>query len=130
MGPAEAVGRSVPSRARAAWGALLLTAPGVLLSAVAARDVGPGPRRLVRLLGARHLAEVIVGVTFPTARRWTGVADALHAATAIVLAIRSRRWRRAAIADAFVATAFAVTTLASAARTPGEHRGPTKDRVS
>lgn len=130
MGPVEAIGRSVPSRARAAWGALLLTAPGVLLSAAGDRDVGPGPRRLVRLLGARHLAEVIVSQTVPATRKWAGVADALHAATAVAVAVRSRRWRRAAIVDALVATTFAVTAFASADPTPGERPVPSKGRAS
>lgn len=70
-------------------------------------------RAVIRVLGARHLGQVVA------ARRGHDllggpVLDGLHAASMVGLALVSRRHRRAALTSAAVAAAFA----AAAARSP------------
>ncbi|MFF1613138.1 hypothetical protein ACFVYA_35675 [Amycolatopsis sp. NPDC058278] len=94
--------------ARAVWGV------GIL---VASRRL-PIPRKVALALGIRHLAQATAVLRRPDglmARRgWT--LDAAHSASMLGLAVVSRRWRAAALANAVVAAAWA-----RAART-GERR--------
>jgi hypothetical protein len=107
MNRVVSIGSSAPVLARVTWGTLLLAAPGLVLHALGGVDAGVGPRRLMRVLGARHLAEAVVDVRYPAVRRWAAAVDGIHACTVAGLAIVSPRWRRAATADAAVAGTFA-----------------------
>jgi hypothetical protein len=58
---------------------------------------------IVRVGGDQHVAQSVITASAPTP---TGVAvDALHAATAVGLALLARRWRTVARTDAIIATA-------------------------
>ncbi|WP_416904334.1 hypothetical protein [Micromonospora echinospora] len=103
---------------RVAWAGLLLLAPGTLL-----RPVGPTSTVAVatlRVLGARHLAQAAVTVHRPTpGTLGAGAAvDGIHAFTALALAAVDRRQRRAALADAAIAAAWAVLGTVA-----GRHEG-------
>jgi hypothetical protein len=117
-GRAERPGRGVLRLLgiRVAWGVVLVAAPRPLLRAVAGRD-DPGDRIAVvvlRVLGARHLAQAALeGLGPQPVLRYLGTAvDGLHALTALGLAVLDPRWRRAALTDSAVATAFAAATAA------------------
>ena len=101
--------------ARTGWGALLLVAPGRVLRLTGHVDAGRGPRRLLRVLGARHLAQAALecrgGVR--TRNVGTGV-DATHALSDVVFACLDSRWRRAAALDALVTGGFVVLGLTNA----------------
>ncbi|MFC4149960.1 hypothetical protein ACFO0M_27220 [Micromonospora mangrovi] len=104
---------------RLSWGALLLLAPGRLL-----RPLGPvGGEAIVtlRVLGTRHLAQAALTSAWPTSRGFAAGAtvDAVHALAALTLAAVDRRQRRAALANAAVATGWALLG-ATAARHRGE----------
>jgi hypothetical protein len=96
---------------RTAWGALLLLAPDPVLRRVAGqRTPDPRARAVLRVLGARHLAQA---AALPVLPAGLGAAvDALHAATAAALALLAPRWRRGALLDTAVATGFAAAGLA------------------
>jgi hypothetical protein len=102
---------------RLAWGALLLVVPGVVLGLIAARPTADAsadrqPRRILRVLGARHLAQAAVEWRRgPTTRNiGTGI-DVLHASTDIAFACLDARWRRAALTDALVTTGLVALDL-------------------
>lgn len=102
--------------ARAALGTAYLLFP-----ALAARIAGPGQsaraaRGTARILGGRHLAQALTTSGQPdrAVLALGAEADAAHAASMAVLAIMSRRWRRAALTDAFIATALTAAGLAVA----------------
>lgn len=106
----------------ALWGAALVCCPGPLLSAVAGRPAGRPEKRILRVLGIRHVIQAAVSAAVPSAwvlRAGAGV-DALHAATCVGLAVADPRWRRAATVSGVSATAFAAAGLALA----GQARGP------
>ena len=94
---------NVVTAARLGWAAVLLVAPGRVLSAAGL----PADRLTVtvaRVLGARHLAQGAVTAFAPTpAITALGTAvDALHTASCLAAAAVSPRWRRAALLDAAV----------------------------
>ncbi|MDQ6783184.1 MAG: hypothetical protein M3063_07040 [Actinomycetota bacterium] len=96
---------------RTGWGLLLLGAPGLAVRAAGGTDERAS-RRVVRVLGARHLAEAGLEARHgPGVRRAGGAVDLLHAVTAVGFGVADRRWRRPALADAVVASAFAATGL-------------------
>ena len=90
-------------------GALLLRP-----AALAARVGGvAGDRRavaVVRVLGARHLAQGSAGLvgSGPSSSRLGAVVDGLHAASMVGLAVLDREHRRAATTSALMALAFAL----------------------
>jgi hypothetical protein len=92
---------------RAGWGALLLTAPQAVLRAAGHREPS-GAVTVVRVLGARHLAQGLVTAAVPTGPvvALGAVVDGLHAASQFALAAAAPRWRRAGLADGLLATAF------------------------
>ncbi|MFJ8690702.1 hypothetical protein [Micromonospora wenchangensis] len=101
---------------RVAWGGLLLFAPGILL-----RPVGPTSTTALatlRVLGARHLTQTALTLRWPVPGVLVAGAavDAVHALTALALAAADRRQRHAALADAAVATAWAVLGATTAHR--------------
>jgi hypothetical protein len=111
---------------RAVWGAVLLGVPGTVLSITTRSDpalLGTA-KTVLRVLGVRQIAQAAVEVHWPR----TGVlalgatADALHAASGLVLAAADPGWRRSALLDAAVALGFAVTTARHALRPTAELR--------
>lgn len=98
---------------RASWGTLLLLRPDTGLDALEGSDDTTEPARaVIRILGARHLAELALELRHgPAWRRAGGVVDAIHAVTALGFAGLDHRWRRAAVTDAVVAAGFAVVGL-------------------
>lgn len=85
---------------RALWGVLLLLAPRSLLDRVG--NSSRAVAHVTRILGARHLAEVVIlsrrrGRVPP---RWPVLVDVAHGATMVAVAICSRRFRRDALASA------------------------------
>jgi hypothetical protein len=67
------------------------------------------PRRVMRVLGARHLVEAAVEQRFGKIGRTLGVAtDVIHAAVDVMFGVGDPRWRRAAFTDAVIAGGFVV----------------------
>ncbi len=93
---------------RAAYGAVLLVAPGFAM-----RCVGSGPARgagavAIRALGARQLAQAAV---VAEASRVGAAIDAAHALSMVALAVCVPGARRAAGASAVVSCALAANAL-------------------
>jgi hypothetical protein len=87
----------------------LLTAPGTVLRLLGGADEDRAPRRLMRVLGARHLVQAGAEYRFGGRARKIGIGvDLLHGATSVVFGVVSPPWRRAAHIDAGVAAGFAV----------------------
>jgi hypothetical protein len=111
---------------RAAWGGALLLGPHIVLVAVGRSQAASVARASVvlRILGARHLAQAALELRRPTADVCTpgAVADALHAGSAIALAACDRTWRRAALLDSTVATGFAIATARTARHHPSREQ--------
>jgi hypothetical protein len=101
---------------------------------LAARLAGPGDRpaarRLVRVLGARHLAQAALTGPEPT----TGLlalgaeADLLHAATMLALAATRPRYRTRPLIDAAVCACFALAALTARPRPRPYAPGPARPR--
>jgi hypothetical protein len=104
----------------AAWGAVLVCGPARLL-ALTGEEPSPAARRVLRVLGARHLGQAVVTAARPGPwmLRAGSAVDLLHAASCAALAVADARWRRAAALGAAGATAMAAAGLA-AARGEGE----------
>jgi hypothetical protein len=64
------------------------------------------------VLGVRHLGQVGVCLAFPVRRSWLGgaVVDGLHAGSMLGLVVADRRYCEAALADAIIATGWAVSS--------------------
>ncbi len=95
---------------RLGWGTFLGVAPARALRLLGGEDTPPA-RLILRVLGARHVAEAALETIRPG--RYLGAlaaGDGLHALTAVGLAVSDRRWRRPALTDAVIATGFAVWT--------------------
>jgi hypothetical protein len=102
----------VPLALRIAWGTALMISPGTVLRLFGGTDVGTTPRRVMRVLGARHIAQAGAEWAFGGRAREIGiVVDVLHAATDIGFSIVNPRWRRAALSDTAIATGFVVLGL-------------------
>ena len=103
---------------RAGLGAVLLFFPGLAACLVASRPLERDPRRIIRLLGVRQLSQALVTDDRPSAAVlfFGAEIDVAHAASMVTLALCSRRWRRAALVDAVIASLFALAG-AVAART-------------
>jgi hypothetical protein len=97
---------------RALWGGALLLAPRPLL----ARLGLPSSRVLdvTRILGARHLAEVLILSRHPrrVPPRWPVLLDGLHAASMLAVAALSPQLRRDAMVSASAAALLASWTEA------------------
>ncbi|GHD87233.1 hypothetical protein [Streptomyces naganishii] len=96
---------------RVAWGAVLVAFPGSVLRRCPRTPQTRAASSVVRLLGARQLVQGLVANPRSRHAAWQGVPDALHAASMAGLALRSDRWRTAALADAVIASLFAVSAL-------------------
>jgi hypothetical protein len=86
---------------RGAWGAVLLTDPGLPLRLGGGLD-SPAVRWAVRLLGARHLVETIIlsASHDDRPRRWILAVDGTHGLSMLVLAAVNSRLRRDALLSA------------------------------
>jgi hypothetical protein len=96
---------------RATFGALQLLAPDLLTDRVLNRRLDSRARTVSRLLGARHLTQALASGRAPTTAVLAlgAEVDLLHAVTSLALGIIDRRRRGVvALADAFVASTFAV----------------------
>ncbi len=96
---------------------MLISAPGLLLRELAHARVDRAALAFARVLGARQLLEalLIAGPRADCRRLRIGAAvDAVHAVTAIVLAVTRPRHRRLALANAVVAAALAAEGLREA----------------
>ena len=99
----------IPLIVRAGWGITLLIAPGPVLRLFGGANEGRAPRRIMRVLGARHVAQAGAEYRLGGRAREMGIGvDLLHGATSVVFGVVSPLWRRAALIDAGVATGFAV----------------------
>lgn len=99
---------SDPTTIRAAWGAVLLIAPGSVVRMLPEQPTGRRVRDVARLLGLRHLAQAaILRRTRSPGWRRAGVAvDAVHAISMLALARAAPRHRGLALADAAAAGLF------------------------
>jgi hypothetical protein len=97
-----------------AWGAALLVSPGTVLRLFGGVDAGTAPRRVMRVLGARHMAQAGAEWAFGGRAREIGIAvDIVHAATDVGFSIVNPRWRRAALSDTAVTAGFVFLGLAN-----------------
>jgi len=97
--------------ARACYGAALLCAPGLALSLCTGQASSQRARAVVRILGARHLAQAVLTLWRPRPAvllAGAGV-DACHAASMLALAVADPRMRIAGLADGTAAAAFTAT---------------------
>jgi hypothetical protein len=94
---------------RAGWGGALLLVPRRLLNAAGYRPAPAGAVLVLRVLGARHLAQAAAGgvAARESFAALGAVVDTLHSGTCVGLAAGSGRWRRAALLDAAVEAGFA-----------------------
>jgi hypothetical protein len=118
---------------RAAWGAVLLVAPGVVLRLVHAVRIDGRALVIARVLGARQLLQASLSGIKPSPEMLAaGVCvDAVHSMTAVGLAVVDRHRARVGVADGIVAALWAALGLhhlyASKAETTTE-RG--RDRLA
>lgn len=105
---------------RAGVGVFHLACPGAFAHQLIEGQLSDGARNVVRVLGARQVAQALASGRTPTrAVLYLGAeVDIAHATSMIVLAVIGRRYRRAALSDAAVAAAFAVAGLAAARSAP------------
>lgn len=104
---------------RAGVGVARLAYPHTLIPGLATGPLSDRGRQLVRVLGARQLTQALATGRAPTrAVLWLGAeVDVAHAASMIGLAVFERRYRRAALLDAAIATVFALAGAAAARST-------------
>lgn len=105
---------------RAAWGAVLLTAPDILAGRDRSHGTATAARRTIQVLGGRQVIQAALTAWRPsTAVLTAGAAtDVLHAASMAALAAVDARWRNRAAADA----ALGALLAASGARAAWRHR--------
>jgi len=107
--------------ARASYGAALLLAPAPTIRLATGRPPSRRACQTARLLGARHLAQATMTALAPLPGVFAAgaQADALHAASMLVLATADGAARRAALTDTVAEAAFAAAGLAAAASRGG-----------
>jgi hypothetical protein len=125
--PAVSPGK-VLSLVRAGVGIVDLVLPEALVRHLAGSQLSDRGRRVVRVLGARQVTQALLSGHAPTeAVLCLGAeADVAHAATMIVLAVLERRYRRAALCDAAIATAFAIAGATAARSVRPEPAGTSR----
>ncbi|TNM67098.1 hypothetical protein FHN55_11250 [Streptomyces sp. NP160] len=106
--------------ARATWGTALLVAPGPVLRLVGEAEPDPRSRAVVRVLGARHLAQAAFSGRAPGRATLADGAwvDVVHAVTSLALAAGDRPRARLALLDALVALTWGTATARAARRVP------------
>lgn len=112
---------------RAGWGAALLVAPRQVMTNVHHVRIDTKSVAIARILGARQLAQAALSGFRPSPEVLaTGVwVDAVHAMTALGLAVLDRSRARAGLTDTAVASLWAgagYRDLAFAAPTPPAHQ--------
>jgi hypothetical protein len=101
--------RSVFVAVQALWGSALVVAPGVMLAVLGGAGDSASARRVLRVLGARHMLQALAEQRYGTgAVRLGSYVEALHALSCIGFGCVDRRWRRAAFTDAAISTGFAL----------------------
>ncbi len=102
--------------ARGLWGLTLLTVPERVLSLLTGGTGTALGADLLRTLGARHVLQAGVTAVAPTpgVLALGGVADGLHAASAVLFVRVDPRQRRAGLLDAAIAAAFGAASVAAA----------------
>jgi hypothetical protein len=105
------------SLTRAAYGAVLLCAPGAVVGWCTGQPASARARAVVRVLGSRHLIQAAVTARAPSALvlRIGAQVDLAHAASMLALGAVGRPLRRAPLADGLVAATFAALGAAGAA---------------
>lgn len=106
--------------ARAVWGTALLVSPEAVLRAVGEHDPDPRSRAVVRVLGARHLAQAAFSGRAPGRSTLADGAwvDVVHALTSLALAAGDRPRARLALLDALIALTWGTATARAARRVP------------
>ncbi|MFY1671537.1 hypothetical protein ACN27G_16420 [Plantactinospora sp. WMMB334] len=106
--------------ARAVWGGGMLLAPRLMLR-ILHGGVDDRSVAILRLLGTRHLLQAAVTAWCPTRPVYVAGAavDALHALSAVALAVTDRRQRPPALAETALAAAWIVVAVR-----PGRVAGP------
>jgi hypothetical protein len=97
---------------------LLLVRPDPVRRVLAPHSPSPGlDSTVLRVLGARHVAQGVVTALFPTRRVLTvgAVVDTLHAASMVGLAVLDSDRRRPGLLDASLAGSFAAASARAAA---------------
>ncbi|OOP64871.1 hypothetical protein BMF89_01670 [Arthrobacter sp. SRS-W-1-2016] len=93
---------------RAAYGLCELLAPDFLSGRLLGEAPDGGARLVIRILGARHIAQALLTARAGrTAHRIGGSVDAAHAASMVLLAALDGRYRTPATANAVIALVFA-----------------------
>ncbi|MBY0387227.1 MAG: hypothetical protein K2X56_03720 [Mycobacterium pseudokansasii] len=94
---------------RGGWGAVLLTAPTMVLNWIHGVHVDRNALVVTRVLGARHLVQALLSGPNPgPAALAAGVlVDTVHSITAFGLAMVDRRRARGGVADGLVAATWA-----------------------
>jgi hypothetical protein len=106
---------------RAGYGAVQLATPAWSAEQLLGGPLDPAALRVVRVLGARQLAQASLALAFP-AGPWLGLGagvDAMHALSMVGLAATGPRWRRPALVSGLMAAAFAAAGVLAARRIPG-----------
>lgn len=98
---------ALPVAARAAYGALLVAAPGRLLAVGAPGNVPGWAAPTVRVLGARHLLQAAVLAARPGLARPGALVDLAHAATDVLCAFTVPALRGPALLDTGIASGLA-----------------------
>lgn len=113
------------SPVRAVVGIARLAFPHTLIPGLAAGPLSDRGQRVLRVLGARQVAQAVITGRTPTrAVLLLGAeVDVAHAASMIGLAVFERRYRRAALGDAAIAAAFAVAGAVAARTRPSQPTG-------
>jgi hypothetical protein len=101
---------------RAALGAAQALFPGLASRPLVVQPLDRCSRGVIRVLGIRQVGQALVMGAQPSAvvLLLGAEVDAAHAASMVALALCSRRWRRAALADAMIASLFALAGAAAA----------------
>ena len=106
---------------RAGYGVVQVALPGYSAEELLGGPLDATTVRVVRVLGARQLAQAGLALAFPDeplAGLGAGV-DALHALSMVPLALATPRWRRPALVSGLMAAAFAAAGVLAARRVPG-----------
>ena len=107
---------------RAGYGVVQVALPGYSAEELLGGPLDATTVRVVRVLGARQLAQAGLALAFPDeplAGLGVGV-DALHALSMVPLALATPRWRRPAMVSGLMAAAFAAAGVLAARRIPGD----------
>jgi hypothetical protein len=114
-----AAGRAL-QLARVSYGTALVLAPGVAISVVTGHLSSRRARRVARLLGARHLVQAALTAVVPLPEVFTtgAQADAVHAASMVLLATVDRRAGKIALTDALAEAVFAVVGFSASVEAP------------